>query len=495
MIWAVLFVATMVPPILRISEKPFDYDEVSHAHHAWLMSQGAVPYRDFAMNHLPFFWMLVGPMVNALPQDPASLLILRGVCLALHLIAMGVLAWLFSRYTAAGALAGGLLLAAFAAWPPATDYLVEFRPDALGNVMVAGSLLCWQAGRSGRRWAPAASGILAVVAALVNTKMAAWPFLVAVIALVVPTEAPVAQRLRRVLTFAMGGAVVAAAGTWLLSSRGVNLHELWVSTVLYERAITSVADFLVLPRKLLSHAAVAIPVAAGAGWLAWRIARRRVAADAVLWAALSFVAVYPFLATRSWKQYEMPWILLAGLCSALALASSEGVVRRGWHVVAPLAALLAILAVPRMPGQLHGEMRARDRYVLRAQRALMEEGLSATPRDGYVVGYLPWHPVFRRNTFTRVMEDFGPQGDRYREVLDRVRGGERPEDPDRELAARPPHFIVLGVSAGRQWMTPYPDDRTEALRRYLDQNVGAFETRVLPQTGMVIVERVREAAP
>jgi hypothetical protein len=38
----------------------YDPDEIQHAHLAWLVFMGQVPYRDFAVNHFPFFgsWWL-----------------------------------------------------------------------------------------------------------------------------------------------------------------------------------------------------------------------------------------------------------------------------------------------------------------------------------------------------------------------------------------------------------------------------------------------------
>ena len=41
--------------IRLIFVRDYDYDEIMHAHLAWLVSVGQVPYRDFAINHFPFF--------------------------------------------------------------------------------------------------------------------------------------------------------------------------------------------------------------------------------------------------------------------------------------------------------------------------------------------------------------------------------------------------------------------------------------------------------
>jgi len=53
--------------------RDWNYDEVSHAHMAWLLSVGEVPYRDFTVNHFPFFWIPVAALMRILPQDPAGM--------------------------------------------------------------------------------------------------------------------------------------------------------------------------------------------------------------------------------------------------------------------------------------------------------------------------------------------------------------------------------------------------------------------------------------
>ena len=38
---------------------PVDHDEIEHAHAAWQMSQGLLPFNDFFQHHSPVFWILI----------------------------------------------------------------------------------------------------------------------------------------------------------------------------------------------------------------------------------------------------------------------------------------------------------------------------------------------------------------------------------------------------------------------------------------------------
>ena len=69
--------------------RSYNYDELSHAHMAWLVSVGDVPYRDFAANHFPFLWILMSPLMRVLPESPVALMYLRGLALLLNTVFIG----------------------------------------------------------------------------------------------------------------------------------------------------------------------------------------------------------------------------------------------------------------------------------------------------------------------------------------------------------------------------------------------------------------------
>jgi hypothetical protein len=63
-IFGVTGLAGVAVLIRLIFVRSYNYDEISHAHMAWLLSIGQVPYRDFAANHFPFFWITLWPLMK-----------------------------------------------------------------------------------------------------------------------------------------------------------------------------------------------------------------------------------------------------------------------------------------------------------------------------------------------------------------------------------------------------------------------------------------------
>ena len=136
----------------------YDYDEISHAHMAWLLSTGEKPYQDFAANHFPFFWIAISPLMRLLPQEPVALMLLRGLAVLLNAVFIGALGSLIclelrpaQRIWAAACF--GLIVFS----PTAVQFLIEFRPDALANALLFAAML-WVRLRGTKRLA---DGLLA----------------------------------------------------------------------------------------------------------------------------------------------------------------------------------------------------------------------------------------------------------------------------------------------------------------------------------------------
>jgi hypothetical protein len=60
---------------------PVDHDEVEHAHAAFRMLAGGLPYRDFPQNHLPAYWLLGMQWLRAFPFSVRAILAARAVSL------------------------------------------------------------------------------------------------------------------------------------------------------------------------------------------------------------------------------------------------------------------------------------------------------------------------------------------------------------------------------------------------------------------------------
>jgi hypothetical protein len=60
------FLLARLPPLLH---REFDPDELEHAHAAWSLFRGMVPYKDFFEHHTPWYYYLLRPFFNWFPVD------------------------------------------------------------------------------------------------------------------------------------------------------------------------------------------------------------------------------------------------------------------------------------------------------------------------------------------------------------------------------------------------------------------------------------------
>ncbi len=111
----------------------FDDDEFQHAHMAWLMARGEVPYRDFFEHHVPLHHLVLAPLTLGRP-GPSRILVLRGFHVAIFLAWLGSLAWALRRWKAG---TGGIILALTwcAVSPIFLLKMIEVRPDGLSILL------------------------------------------------------------------------------------------------------------------------------------------------------------------------------------------------------------------------------------------------------------------------------------------------------------------------------------------------------------------------
>jgi len=68
--------------------KIFDADEMNHLHAAWLMANGALPYRDFYVGYPPTFYLLLTPFTFFLPPSDFLPVLLRQVFFFIFLLTL-----------------------------------------------------------------------------------------------------------------------------------------------------------------------------------------------------------------------------------------------------------------------------------------------------------------------------------------------------------------------------------------------------------------------
>src|SRR6516225_8811143 len=130
-----------------LSRCAFDPDELEHAHAAWSLSRGMLPYRDFFEHHTPWYYYLLGPLFRWFDVDgsfeSARLYLIagRGLSLILTAISIVLLVRIGRRWAdrRVGLLAGLLL----ALQPFFLQKTLEMRPDvpALAFMLVGLGLL------------------------------------------------------------------------------------------------------------------------------------------------------------------------------------------------------------------------------------------------------------------------------------------------------------------------------------------------------------------
>jgi 4-amino-4-deoxy-L-arabinose transferase-like glycosyltransferase len=131
-----LLVATVAVLIARIpvlAVRFFDQDELEHAHAAWSVFRGLLPYRDFFEHHTPWYYYVLAPFFRwfAVDQSFASashfLSFARGLSLALTALS-AVLVYRIARIGADRRV--GLLAALFlVGLPVVIQKTLEIRPD------------------------------------------------------------------------------------------------------------------------------------------------------------------------------------------------------------------------------------------------------------------------------------------------------------------------------------------------------------------------------
>ena len=477
--------------IRLIFVRSYNYDELSHAHMAWLVSVGDVPYRDFAANHFPFLWILLSPLLWVLPESPATLMILRGLALLCNLVFLASLVTLIgfkleTRQRIWAAVGFGLVVFS----PGVMNFLMEFRPDAIANALLFATLACISLRDSRTFLTGFVSGLCLGAAILINTKYILFPFVLGAVALLAH-----ARQFRRLWPFAVGiGLGFGAAmlcGLLLLQGIGASLEDAWRMVVTYNELAQRNSPFgFGLARTLI----IAYP-----WWLAYSLAgligcvvlfrRQRRPPDCFTVAVFIFLAVDSLTTARPWKQYVASWLILAACFPARSLPLLLARLRP--QLQAAVAIGLPILLVVGFvrAGNVDPNGNEIDRQT---QDRAMAWLLQHVPPDGFVVSSFNLHPVFRRDTFFKTVFDYTSQsGDGLEQIMPQLTTAPYSEHfqqsgYEKELELRPPAVIVH---------QQYTDAQIRALVAYLARHPDTYEQTMIPGTRVGVLEQKTKAGP
>lgn len=161
-----------------LRHRAIDIDEFEHAHAAWCVAGGMVPYRDFFEHHTPLLYLAAAPVFDGAPVDRDAgaalhvLLTFRWAMFSLTLVALAATYVLGSLWS--GALTGALAVVLLTTSEQFLNSMLEFRPDVPAVACVLLSLVCAVSiGRRPLRSAVAfavASGALLSIAVLCTQK-------------------------------------------------------------------------------------------------------------------------------------------------------------------------------------------------------------------------------------------------------------------------------------------------------------------------------------
>ena len=232
-----LMALLLVMRVLWLAAYPLDSDEPQHAHVAWSLAQGLLPYRDVFDNHGPLFGLLYAPLMRALGERADILWSLRLAVVPWYFLAVFG-AWRVARTLYRPAVAdAAIVLAALS-----QEFFIrtgQFRTDdAWTTLWLAAIALAVTSRRSVGRWLLAGLSVGAALSISQKTVPLLGTALVAAGCVwLTSTERITKPVLQRALACVAGGLVVPACLTLWLAS----VHDLlpaWNDLVVYGVAAT-----------------------------------------------------------------------------------------------------------------------------------------------------------------------------------------------------------------------------------------------------------------
>jgi hypothetical protein len=467
--------------------RSWNYDEITHVHMAWLVSVGEVPYRDFAINHFPFFYIPVSALLRILPHGPGGLMALRGLSLLFNAVFIGSLGVLMVRDLPATQRICAIACFGIVVFNPVTiHYLVEIRPDALGNAILFPTLAWLLLSRAKRAAVAFSGGFLIGAGILINTKFIAFPLILAAIVFFTHFR-QIRETWRFALALCSGFATAVFCGFFLLHSMGVVFEEAWRMVMTYNAAAEKAHTYgYGLALAVMRQPALLGFVIAGAVGCGVLAGRKRLPLDSLSIAILVFLIVNLLACTRPWKQYTVPWFLLAAYFpsrfgSFLAVRlEPRGQIAAAFCILAAIVGGLAGMPIT------DPNRSSEDRVT---QDHLIEWVGQNVPPDGFVAAGFPMHPVFRRDTFFKVAKDMTSDGrDTFEQLMPLLSSGTYREHfqltgYEKELDLRPPSVVVS--------RSIFTQNQIHALSEWLQRNRDDYEFERLPGTDMVLVVRTR----
>lgn len=130
-----LYFASLAVDLAHI--KYFSWDEFEHAHAAWLIRHGWIPYKDFFELHLPLLYQVLSPLWLLLGDQPQNILYLRYAMLFFLFLGLIPLMRLATHRSLSYAPFGAITALSTLYY---VTFSIEIRPDSLAFILYLCSL-------------------------------------------------------------------------------------------------------------------------------------------------------------------------------------------------------------------------------------------------------------------------------------------------------------------------------------------------------------------
>jgi 4-amino-4-deoxy-L-arabinose transferase-like glycosyltransferase len=369
-----------------------DHDEIEHLHHAWLVSQGQVPFVDFVEVHHPTILYLLAPLTQALAPSPRALVFAsRAAYLALLLLALFAFRRAAARTTEdrTAVWAPLILLGCFFF----ARNSMEVRSDPWMSALVIVAFWCWTRylGDGGARWA-AFAGVAIGCAIVFSQKTVPFAGLIGIGTLVAVAK----DRARWGRTARGAGLVAVCAALPILGFVLAIRHAgYWDDFVFWSYSVTRWLN-LQDSRQVGPSFLAIVGVSAGEAPLLWAagiagivLAIRRPHTETTIAAV---VAVGALLALSS---SNFPWnhylLVIQVFLALLAVPVVDLLLRSTRWSAATAVLLLLMVAKTAALSTVYTEVPDGPR--------VQEAALAATSPDERVAMPPPYHPIFRKDAF------------------------------------------------------------------------------------------------
>jgi len=455
---------------IRIFTQPLDEDEIQLMHLVWLVSKGITPYTDCLAQRPPFLTYLFSFISPLFPESPWSIVLWRIVS-AGGLIGFIVFYLKNIRLSFSSVPLNKIipLILIFLFHPSILMVFSQFRIDGWSYALLFGALLISRKNRiKNIFFRYFLCGLLSGISIFLSPKFVFFPVIYTF------TETLFAKK-RRLDPFKVGGGMILgglASGLLALNAlllMKINLADFFDYVVLFNWRLNKIFEpqhglfFGVIREPLL-----ALTVLLGIVCWGWAVHQGKIKAASYEVALIYFMVVQFLFVSSDYSQYVIPLIFLGlhFLPSIFFLNLKKNL--RGKHVS------FVIIAVLISASALYSFQNRDSKLNFKSQMQFISMMNEIIPPQATVVAVPLLHPIFRKDATFAWYEARDRKGSLIQEIMAHF-----PDRKDKfkkeyllkEMAAHPPHLILLGGVDIPVYRDP---EKIRAIKQYIDENRAAY---------------------